>query len=149
VGLDLLLLLLYLEVLWPLVYLADLDLQLPPLSLEFPESLGFLVHQLLLSDLEYLEYLADLLDPLVQLALEPLVFLAGPVLLFLLYFHSDLYFQSLPHFQLLQYFQSLPSHLYFHSVHLLALSHQLLQSDLEVLQMGQLSLLDLLFQSDH
>jgi hypothetical protein len=52
---------------------------------------------------------------------------------------------------LLQYFQLhllLQSHLYFHSVHHPDLSHQLALSDQEVLQMVQLSLLDLLFQSD-
>ena len=70
----------------------DLDLLLLPLPLEYLELLVFLVHQLLPSDQEYLEYPADLLDLLAQLALESLGFLASPVLL---YFHSDLYFPLL------------------------------------------------------
>jgi len=110
---------------------VDLDLLLLPLSLEYPEPLGFLVHQLLPSDQEYLEFLADLLDLLGQLALGFLEFLVAPAHLLLLYFPSD---QESPDL-LLQ------SHLYFHSVHHPALSDQ------EVLQMVQLSLLDLLFQS--
>lgn len=65
----------------------DLDLRLLPLSLEYLELLEFLVHQLLPSDQEYLEYPADLLDLLAQLVLESLVFLASPVLLC---FQSDL-----------------------------------------------------------
>lgn len=68
----------------------DLDLLLLPLSLEYLELLEFLVHQLLPSDQEYLEYPADLLDLLAQLvleSLESLVFLASPVLLC---FQSDL-----------------------------------------------------------
>lgn len=65
----------------------DLDLLLLPLSLEYLELLEFLVHQLLPSDQEYLEYPADLLDLLAQLVLESLVFLASPVLLC---FQSDL-----------------------------------------------------------
>jgi len=125
---------------------VDLDLLLLPLSLEYPEPLGFLVHQLLPSDQEYLEFLADLLDLLGQLALGFLEFLVAPAHLLLLYFPSD---QESPDL-LLQYFQLhllLQSHLYFHSVHHPALSHQLALSDQEVLQMVQLSLLDLLFQS--
>ena len=65
----------------------DLDPLLLPLPLEYLELLEFLVHQLLPSDQEYLEYPADLLDLLAQLVLESLVFLASPVLLC---FQSDL-----------------------------------------------------------
>lgn len=70
----------------------DLDPLLLPLLLEYPELLGSLVHRLLPSDQEYLEFLADLLDLLAQLALESLVFLASPVLPC---FQSDLYFPLL------------------------------------------------------
>jgi hypothetical protein len=126
---------------------VDLDLLLLPLSLEYPEPLGFLVHQLLRSDQEYPEYPADLLDLLGQLALGYLEFLVAPAHLFLLYFLSDLLAPDL----LLQYFQLLlllQSHLYFHSVRHPVLSHQLAPLDQEVLQMVQLSLLGLLFPSD-
>lgn len=70
----------------------DLDLLLLPLPLEYLELLVFLVHQLLPSDQEYLEYPANLLDLLAQLVLESLGFLASPVLP---HFQSDLYFPLL------------------------------------------------------
>lgn len=87
-----------------------------------------------------------LLDRLDQLALEFLVFLvflAGPVHRFLLYFQSDRLAPDL----LLPYFLLLQSPLYFHSVHLQDLLLQSDRLDQEVLLMDLLSLLNLLFLS--
>ena len=123
----------------------DLDL-LFSVALEYLELLVFLVHQLLPSDQEYLEYPANLLDLLAHWSLNPLDSLQA-----LCSRTSSRTCTSVapvtPVFPVAPVFPVLQSHLYFHSVHHLDLSHQSAPSDQEVLQMVQLFQLDLLFQS--